>query len=121
MFSKSCSLFLLLIPLFGLSVICSSALERPPKDMDGSLLCESFAVSGEGVAVSLRRVFASLSRAERRIDKRSRCAAINERRSSPCTVGGMSVPALEASGGWVPEVVGGLEEVAALTADARRE
>src|SRR4051812_26902966 len=74
--TKSTSLFLLLKALRDLSEDSPSVPERP---------------SG------LRRVLASLSRAERTTERRSRWAAINERRSWPCTVGGMVSPELEGS------------------------
>lgn len=51
----------------------------------------------EGLGVLLCRVLASLSRAERRMERRSRWATMNVSRSSPWTVGGMSVPEFERS------------------------
>jgi hypothetical protein len=56
------------------------------------------------------------------MERRSRCAAIKVKRSSPWTVGGISVPELERSRvAWFEGPVAGLEDVAALTAEARRE
>ena len=65
------------------------------------------------------RLLASLSRAERRIDKRSRCAVMNVRRSSPLIVGGISVPEFERSRAWFV-LLGPAAEVAAVTALASR-
>lgn len=50
------------------------------------------------------------------MERRSRCAEMNDRRSSPWTVGGIRVPELERSRAWLTEVVA----VAAVTAEARR-
>lgn len=70
----------------------------------------------------MEREEASLSRAERRMDRRSRWADIKERRSSPRTEGGIRVPEFErfcVVGERV--LVWGDAEVAAETAEARRE
>lgn len=70
----------------------------------------------------LCRVLASLSSAERRMERRSRCAAMNVSLSSPWTVGGIKIPEFERSWvAWFEGMVAGLEDVAAPTADARRE
>lgn len=62
---------------------------------------------------------ASLSSAESRIARRSRCAEMNDNLSSPRTVGGMSVPEFDKF--WVGERDVASRDVAAETADARRE
>lgn len=49
----------------------------------------------------------------------SRCAAMKESRSSPWTLGGISVPEFDRS--RVELVIPPSREVAALTAEARRE
>lgn len=54
------------------------------------------------------------------MERRSRCAEMKERRSSPCTDGGMRVPEFERSCAAVERELGG-EVVAAETAEARRE
>ena len=67
------------------------------------------------------RLRASLSSAERSMERRSRCAAMNVRRSSPWTVGGIRVPEFERSRFAWEGIADGLEDVAALTAEAKRE
>ncbi len=53
------------------------------------------------------------------MDRRSRCAVMNVRRSSPLIVGGISVPEFERSRAWFA-LLGPAADVAAVTALARR-
>lgn len=65
-----------------------------------------------------------MSSAERRIERRSRWAEMNDKRSAPWTDGGIRVPELERFCTPVDgerELVVGSRDVAAVTAEARRE
>ena len=54
------------------------------------------------------------------MERRSRWAAMNVRRSEPSTVGGIKTPELERSRGCWPVLGPAVADVAALTAEARR-